>query len=99
MGINLDSNNENNIKQIEKLMAQLNDGQHDEMVFLCVQDKIDHGEEGAEKVEDTVKEMFYDVIFPTMSQFEKGSEWSLAHPMDENVEATTDASQREKTTQ
>ena len=41
--INLDSNNENNIKQIEKLMGQLNDGQHDEMVFLCVQDKIDHG--------------------------------------------------------
>ena len=57
-------------------------------------------EEGAEKVEDTVKEMFYDVIFPTMSQFEKGSEWSLAHPTDEEkTETTTDTSQREKTTQ
>ena len=31
-----------------------------------------------------------------MSQFEMGSEWSLAHP---SVEETTDISQREKTTQ
>jgi len=99
--INLDSNNESNIKQIDKLLGQMADGEHDSMVFLCVQDKIDHDIEGAEQVEDTVKELFYEKLFPNQSVFEKGSEWDLANPLDEyEIEGEEVAvTEREKTTQ
>ena len=58
--------------------------------------------EGAEQVEDTVKELFYEKLFPIQSAFERGSEWDLANPtMDEEVvitEEVTTTTKQEKTT-
>lgn len=59
--------------------------------------------EGAEQVEDTVKELFYEKLFPVQSAFERGSDWDLANPtMEEEVviteEVTTTTAKQEKTT-
>ena len=47
-----------------------------------------------------MKELFYEKLFPNQSVFEKGSEWDLANPLDEEVEEEEVAvTEREKTTQ
>ena len=65
--INLDNKYDHALKQTRKLLDSL---KVKNVTFLCVQDKIDHNEPGAEEVTNYIREQFYDKVYPNPSPFE-----------------------------